>query len=337
MAAPAALIVGLRGPTLTAGERAFLREAEPWGLILFLRNVVTPEQTARLVAEARDALGRRAPVLIDQEGGRVDRLGPPHWRPWPPPGDLAALPDGDAAEALALQYRLIAADLHALGIDVDCVPLADLVLEGADRVIGRRAFGPDPARVGRLALTVADAVKRGGVLPVVKHLPGHGRAAVDSHVALPRGAVDRATLDATDFAAFRPLADEALGMTAHVVYEAIDPERPATLSPAVIEAVRRDIGFDGCLMSDDISMGALGGPMAGRGRAALAAGCDLVLHCNADRAEMEALAGAVPRLEGRALDRARRAEAARTAPEPFDAEAGYARWRALAGAADAFV
>ena len=326
---PRAAILGLSGRGLDAAERAFLRDADPWGLILFGRNVADPGQVARLVAEARDALGRAAPVLIDQEGGRVARLTPPHWRAWP---SVAA----DAArgpEALTLRYRLIAAELHALGIDVDCMPLLDLPAPGADPIIGDRALGAEPETVAARGRAVCAGLLAGGVLPVIKHLPGHGRAPADSHAALPVVGADRATLAATDFAAFRALADQPLGMTAHVLYTALDPDRPATLSPACIAAIRREIGFEGLLMSDDLSMGALDGPMGPRAAAALAAGCDVVLHCNGDRGEAEAVLAETPALAGRAAERAAAAEAARRPPAPDDLAALATRYAALAGIA----
>ncbi|MCL5778546.1 beta-N-acetylhexosaminidase [Limibaculum sp. FT325] len=334
MAAPSASIFGVLGPALTQAERAFLREADPWGFILFARNIESPAQVAALVAGLREAVGRNAPVLIDQEGGRVARLRPPHWRGWRP---VAHLFDGraeaEAREALRLRYRIIAAELAALGIDVNCMPLLDLPVPGSHDVIGARALGTEPAPVAARARVVCEALREGGVLPVVKHLPGHGRATVDSHEGLPRVATDLATLDATDFEAFRPLAGEVLGMTAHIVYEAVDPDACATLSPACIRLIRERIGFEGCLMTDDLSMHALAGPMGARAGAALAAGCDLILHCNGEMAEMEAIAAATPGLAGAALARADRALAARRAPGSFDADDAHARYLALTGEA----
>lgn len=334
MAAPSATIFGVAGPGLSARERDFLRAAAPWGFILFARNIETPAQVTALVQDLRDAVGRNAPVLIDQEGGRVARLRPPHWRGWCPVAELLnGRDEATARAALGLRYRIIAAELAALGIDVDCMPLLDLPVPGSHDVIGARALGTDPALVAARAQVVCDALKAGGVLPVIKHLPGHGRAMVDSHLALPRVATDLATLDATDFAAFRPLAGEVLGMTAHIVYEAIDPDACATLSPACVALIRTRIGFDGCLMTDDLAMHALSGPMAARVAGAIGAGCDLILHCNGELPEMEAIAAAAPRLAGRALARAERALAARRAPDAFDADAAHARYRALTGEA----
>jgi beta-N-acetylhexosaminidase len=317
-----AFITGLAGPALSDDERRFLKEADPWGLIVFKRNVVDPDSLRRLIADCRDALGRSAPVLIDQEGGRVQRLGPPHWPSYPPGaayGELYRRDRDSGLMAARLGARLIAADLAALGIDVDCLPLADVPVAGADRVIGDRAYGNEPAPVAAIAAAVAGGLADGGVLPVLKHIPGHGRATADSHLRLPQVDADRATLEGTDFAAFRPLADLPLGMTAHVVFRAIDAGAPATTSARIVQDVIRDsIGFKGALMSDDISMGALSGSLAERSRAAIAAGCDLVLHCNGNMTEMQAVAGAVPPLADAAARRAQAALAGKRPPATFD-------------------
>src|SRR5215469_11434082 len=229
-----AFIAGIAGTVLTDRERAFFRESEPWGLIVFKRNINTPEQVRRLTDSFRATVGRPdAPVLVDQEGGRVQRLGPPHWQIYPTGGDYGRIYDGDREAGLAaarLGARLIATDLAAVGIDVDCWPLADVPVAGADAVIGGRAFGTDPDKVAALAAAVADGLREGGVLPVVKHIPGHGRALADSHYELPVVTADRATLEASDFRAFRPLAGLPLAMSAHVVFAAIDPVTPATTS-----------------------------------------------------------------------------------------------------------
>jgi beta-N-acetylhexosaminidase len=320
--APRAFIAGLAGLAVSADERVFLREAEPWGFILFKRNVSEPEQAADLVSSLRDLLGRQAPVLVDQEGGRVQRLGPPYWPAYPPGAVYGALYDHDPAVGLTaarLGGHLIAADLAALGIDVDCLPLADVPIAGANAVIGDRAYGAEPGKVAAIAGAIAGGLQAGGVLPVLKHLPGHGRAVADSHHALPVVDADQATLESTDFAAFRPLRELPLGMTAHVVFSAIDPVAPATTSVTMVQQViRRDIGFQGLLMSDDVSMGALSGTVAERSRAAIAAGCDLVLHCNGNLGEMREVASVVPALAGEVLARADAALAARSAPEAFD-------------------
>ena len=324
--APRAFITGLSGPAITADERAFLRATAPWGLILFRRNVQTPEQVQALIAEFREIAGRAtAPVLIDQEGGRVQRLGPPHWPAYPSGAAYGRLYDRDPDAGIAaakLGGRLIAADLAALGITVDCLPVADLPVPGSDAVIGDRAYGETPVKVAALAGAAAAGLGEGGVLPVLKHLPGHGRATADSHLRLPVVATDRATLESTDFAAFRPLRGLAMGMTAHVVFTSLDRELPATTSATIIsQVIRGFIGFDGLLMSDDLSMGALSGTLAERTRAALAAGCDIALHCNGEFAEMQAVASAAPELAGDAARRADAALAARRAPRPLDAAA----------------
>ena len=329
-----AFITGLAATALGAEERAFVRDADPWGLILFARNVQSPEQVRALVQSFRDAVGRAdAPVLIDQEGGRVQRLGPPHWPKYPAGAAYGRLYDLDHALGLRAAFlgaRLIASDLEALGITVDCVPLADMPVSGADNVIGDRAYGTMPGKVAALAGAVADGLTDGGVLPVLKHLPGHGRAAVDSHKALPVVTVDRETLAATDFAAFRPLAGLPMGMTAHVVFAAIDPVAPATTSVTIVrQVIRGTIGFDGLLMSDDLSMQALAGTLGERARASLAAGCDVVLHCNGDLAEMTEVAASVPPLSGEAARRAGAALAARRAPSAVDLAAARAEFSAL--------
>jgi beta-N-acetylhexosaminidase len=320
-----AFISGVAGLNLSADERAFLRAAEPWGFILFKRNISSPEQVADLVQSFRDLLGWHAPVLIDQEGGRVQRLGPPEWPEYPSGAKYSELYDRDPAVGLSaarLGARLIASDLYALGIDVDCLPLADVPVPGSDAVIGDRAYGTDPAKVTAIARAVSEGLLKGGVLPVLKHLPGHGRATADSHLKLPVVDTDRATLERTDFAAFRPLAKLPLGMTAHVVFSAIDPVAPATTSVTMLgQVIRGSIGFEGLLMSDDISMGALSGSLAERSRAAVHAGCDVVLHCNGKLAEMEEVAAAVPVLAGEAKRRADAALAQRAAPQEFDVAA----------------
>jgi beta-N-acetylhexosaminidase len=328
-----AFITGVAGSALTTEERLFLREAEPWGLIVFVRNIAGPDPLRRLIGEFRSAVGRDAPVLIDQEGGRVQRLGPPQWPSYPPGAAYGALYDKDRQTGLAaarLGARLIASDLAPLGIDVDCLPLADVPVPGSDAVIGDRAYGTEPGKVAAIAGAIAEGLADGGVLPVLKHIPGHGRATADSHKRLPVVTTDRATLDTTDFAAFRPLAALPLGMTAHVVFSAIDPVAPATLSAAIVEGVIRDsIGFRGLLMSDDISMHALSGSLSERSAAAIAAGCDMILHCNGEPAEMRAVAAAVPALAGAAARRAAAALASRRRPTAFDVAAGRAEFSRL--------
>jgi len=334
--APRAFITGISGTTVTAADRAFLAESEPWGLILFARNVETPAQVKRLTASFRDAVGRDAPVLVDQEGGRVQRLGPPHWPAYPASAAYGRLFDSDCAmgtKAASLGARLIAADLLAVGIDVDCMPIADVPVDDADPVIGDRAYGETAEKVGQIARAVADGLLAGGVLPVVKHIPGHGRAKSDSHHGLPVVETDRDTLERTDFAAFRPLSDLPLGMTAHVVYTAIDALAPATTSATLVaDVIRGWLGFGGLLMSDDISMGALSGSVAERARAAIAAGCDIVLHCNGALDEMRALAEVVPVLARESAGRADAALAKRGRAVGDDLPSLRAQWTAIMGA-----
>jgi beta-N-acetylhexosaminidase len=287
-----------------------------------------------LVAELRAVAGAvDAPVLIDQEGGRVQRLGPPHWPAYPPGAIFATLYDIDSALGLAaarLSARLIAADLADLGITVDCLPLADVPVPGADGVIGNRAYGTEPGKVAAIARAVTEGLEQGGVLPVLKHIPGHGRATADTHFKLPTVDTPRDELDRTDFAAFKPLADLPMAMTAHVVFSAVDPAHPATTSATMIaQVIRGAIGFQGLLMSDDVSMNALSGNIAERTRAIFAAGCDVALHCNGDIEEMREVAAQTPELSGKALERANAALAARKAPQPFDRAAARAELDAL--------
>ena len=329
-----AFITGISGTTLTPDERAFLRDRNPWGFILFKRNVETPSQVADLVRQLSECVSNPgAPVLIDQEGGRVQRLSPPHWPVYPPGAVFGALYDQDRSAGLEAAYlasRLIAADLADLGITVDCLPLADVPVPGSDAVIGDRAYGTSPAKVAEIARAVTNGLVEGGVLPVLKHIPGHGRATADSHAALPTVDTTVSELALTDFAAFKPLADLSMAMTAHVVFSALDAAHPATTSATIIEQViRGSIGFQGLLMSDDVSMNALEGSIAERTRAIFAAGCDMVLHCNGKLEEMRDVAEETPELAGEALDRARRALASRRAPEPFDRQAARAELEVL--------
>lgn len=333
-AAPMAALFGLGGVSLTPDEAAFFREANPLGFILFARNCDTPDQVRALTESLRDCVGRaEAPILIDQEGGRVRRLMPPHWWEAPAIGRIAALDRVDppaATEAAWLQARRIAADLEPLGIDVDCAPVCDLALPGAHAIIGDRAYGSAPASVSRLARAACEGLLAGGVLPVIKHLPGHGRAQVDSHDSLPRVETPASTLEATDFQPFKALSDMPWGMTAHIVYDAIDSRAPATTSPTVIAGVIRDqLGFDGLLLSDDLSMGALTGSLGSRTAAALAAGCDVALHCNGDGAEMRAVAETAPLLGSQAMQRFARGRARLLPPTAWDRAEGEVRLATL--------
>lgn len=323
-----AFITGLKGTAITAEERAFLREASPAGLILFKRNIADPHQLKELIEDFREINGADCPVFIDQEGGRVQRMGPPHWPVYPAGavyGELYRHEPARGLRAAWLGARLMAADLISSGITVDCLPVVDVPVAGADQVIGDRAYGDTPHQVAAIAAAIAAGLQAGGVLSVIKHLPGHGRATADSHQRLPVVTADRATLEKTDFAAFVPLAAAPFGMTAHVVFTALDPALPATTSTIMIgQVIRGYIGFSGALMTDDVSMGALSGPIAERVRRSLAAGCDLILHCNGELAEMQEVAASCPELDGAARVRTARALASRRQPEAIDVAAARA-------------
>lgn len=304
-----AMILGAAGHALSAEEKTFFSGERPWGFILFARNVSEAGQIKDLVAAMRDCVGNPvAPVFIDQEGGRVQRLRPPLADNYPPAaaiGDVYRRDREAGMRAAWLMSRLHAADLTGLGINADCLPVLDVPVEGAHDVIGDRAYGKDPETVAALGRAASEGLLAGGVLPVIKHIPGHGRAMADSHLALPRVDASHAELTAHDFAPFRALADMPMAMTAHVVYSAIDADQPATTSPKVIgDIIRDEIGFDGLLMSDDLSMKALSGDFAERCRASLAAGCDVVLHCNGVMDEMRAVAAEAVALTGKAAQRA---------------------------------
>lgn len=325
-----AAVVGVAGLRLTDEERQILRTRPPWGFILFKRNCGSPEQVRQLVAELREASHRpAAPVLIDQEGGRVQRLQPPHWSARPPARQIGALAEVDLAagrEAAFLLARLIAHDLHGLGITVNCAPVLDLALPRRTPAIGDRAFSPDPAIVTALGGSAMAAYLAGGVLPVIKHLPGHGRAQVDSHVALPVVESPRATLAASDWAPFRACAGAPLAITAHVLFPALDRDRPGTLSRTVVEdVIRGEIGFGGALLSDDLSMGALGGSLGERAARARAAGCDIAVHCNGRQDEMIEVLDAAGRFEGEGAARVALALARLAPPDAFDPVAAEAR------------
>jgi len=333
--APRAFICGLAGTELSEPERAFLRDAVPWGVILFKRNTEHPEQIRRLCRSVREALGREdAPILIDQEGGRVQRFGPPHLRAYPSGATYGELYRTDplaGVEAAFLGAKLMALDLLGLGITVDCVPVLDIVAEGTTNAIGDRAFGDKPDEVVTLGGAQIDGIMAGGLLPVIKHMPGHGRATVDSHSELPSVDATLVELEAQDFMPFRLLARRALlGMTAHVLFLDVDDGAPATLSSTVIgNIIRERIGFDGALMTDDLSMGALSGAPRERAEAAIRAGCDLVLHCNGALDEMQDVAVGVPELADDALRRTDAALAARRDPGTVDRGALEARFDLL--------
>lgn len=323
------MILGCSGLVLTEAERAFFAEVRPWGFILFRRNVDSPEQVRALTQALRDAIDDpQAPILIDQEGGRVQRLGPPHWPKYPPGrAYLEAAGDSAAArELVRLGARLMAHDLKALGITVDCLPVLDVPVPGAHDIVGDRAYAGDPGTVSLLGRAAAEGLLAGGVLPVIKHMPGHGRAFADSHKELPVVHADWATLDAWDFAPFKALSDMPIAMTAHVVFDAIDRKRPATTSRKAIRMMREHLGFGGLILSDDLTMQALSGSLTDRARAALKAGCDVVIHWNGDMDEMRAVSEGVGKLKGASR---RRADAALArivhTPEPLDTVAARAR------------
>lgn len=323
-----AVIYGFEGLTLSQNEQEFFRDVDPWGYIVFARNIETPDQLLELTDALRDLSGRSdVPILIDQEGGRVARLRSPHWRDAPPTavfGEAWTRDPESALEATRLNSRLLAHELKASGITVDCVPMLDIRAEGSNEVvIGDRAYSDDPAIVSQLGRAAAEGLLAGGVLPVIKHLPGHGRSIVDSHDGLPVVEASLEELENSDFVPFRALNDMVLGMTGHLVYTAIDPGVCSTLSKRLVDEVIRSkapgrIGFDGLLMTDDLSMGALEGDFAVRTQASLKAGCDLILHCNGDMAEMQAIAAETPMLVGKALKRAEAAIDAFETPEDFD-------------------
>lgn len=332
----ASAILGIHGTKLTADERQFFADINPYGFILFARNCSSPAQVADLVEELKSLSGRtRVPVLIDQEGGRVARLKPPHWPTFPPAAAFADLAQHDmkqARHATYLNARLIAHELSMLGITVNCAPLADLPVHGAHDVIGDRAFGHEIEQVIELARAMANGLMDGGVVPVLKHIPGHGRPCADSHHELPVVEEALEVLRETDFMPFKALNDLPMAMTAHVLYTAIDPEHMATVSPKTISLIRNEIGFDGLLMSDDLSMKAMEGDFTQRTRAALSAGCDVVLHCNGDMKEMLEVAKALPPLSGIGYVRAMEAMDSVGKPQSLDVEKTLATRDALLSA-----
>ena len=322
-----AAIFGCSGPDLTSEEASFFRDADPFGFILFARNVSDPVQLRRLTAALRDAVGRDAPVLIDQEGGRVQRLRGPHWRDWAPPLDTVAQAR-DPLRAMWVRSRIIAHELRGVGVDANCAPCADVACDDTHPFLKNRCYGTDPAVVSAVSAAVADGHLAGGVLPVIKHLPGHGRATADTHHNLPTVTASRADLTATDFAPFKALNHLPMAMTAHIIFAAYD-DQPATQSATMIRVIRDDIGFQGLLMTDDLNMQALRGSLAERTAASMAAGCDIALHCKGDMAEMLEVAGACGDQSPAIRARAARALAARHAPEPVDILALEAEFRGL--------
>lgn len=309
---PLAAFFGSAGTTLSADERAFFRDCDAAGYILFRRNIESRDQVRKLVSDFRSCVGRDdAPVLIDQEGGRVARLTAPTWRKAPAAAVFGRIAETDpalGARGAFLNSLLIGAELRDLGINVDCAPLLDLRISGAHDIIGDRAFSENPETIGWLGRASCDGFLAAGVVPVIKHIPGHGRAKSDSHESLPVVDTPLDRLRATDFVPFRALADAPMAMTAHIVYTAMDPDRPATTSATVVnDIIRGELGFDGLLMSDDICMKALSGGLAERTSAVIDGGCDIVLHCNGDLDEMRAVADAAPALSESGMKRMERA------------------------------
>jgi len=328
-----AMICGCAGTRLSSWETDFFRETRPAGFILFSRNCQTPDQIRALTGAFLDCVQHDALVLIDQEGGRVQRLPPPQWPAYPPGAAIGRIYDRNKAlglEAARLDARLIGDDLAGLGINMDCLPVLDLAVSSGHEIIGERAYHGDPEAVARLGRAAADGLMAAGVLPVVKHIPGHGRANADSHESLPTVEVSRETLESTDFMPFRALNDMPAAMTAHILYTDIDAVRPATTSAAIIgEVIRGFMGFDGLLMSDDVSMGALRGTIATRVDALFEAGCDLALHCNGEMAEMEDLARHTPQLAGKRKTRFDNAMARIAPAGPIDRDQAWQRLQAL--------
>jgi beta-N-acetylhexosaminidase len=312
-----ATIFGPEGFELTDWERGFFREVQPLGFIVFTRNIDNPDQLRKLTSQLRNAVGHDAPILIDQEGGRVQRMRSPHWREY-----LPALDQMDRARdplrAQWIRNRLIANDLYNVGIDANCAPLADIAEDATHPFLYNRLYGRDVTSVVDAARVCADAHLAGRVLPVLKHIPGHGRATTDSHLQVPHVYAPREALEAHDFAPFRALNDLPFGMTAHIVFSDIDPDQSATTSIKMIDVIRKDIGFDGILMTDDLSMEALSGTLMDRTTKSIAAGCDIVLHCNGDRDEMTEIANAAGDMSSEAQNRANRALAMRKTPENID-------------------
>ncbi|SEK51462.1 beta-N-acetylhexosaminidase [Roseovarius azorensis] len=325
-----AVILDAEGLRLTPQEKTFFRATRPFGFILFARNIDSPDQVCALCADMREAAGHDALITIDQEGGRVQRLRAPQWTEWPAPLDQVQDAGTVAKEVMYLRYRLIAVELHALGIDSNCAPLVDVAGPMTHPFLRNRCYGFDAATVALLGRAVADGLLDGGVLPVVKHIPGHGRAEADSHHDLPVVGASHDLLRYTDFAPFHALRDLPMAMTAHVVYAAMD-DAPATTSPRMMQVIRDEIGFDGLIMTDDISMKALNGSLTELSRAALDAGCDVILHCNGTLAERQEVAEAAGRMSARAQARAERALTLRKTPDPVDISALSAQLDALMG------
>lgn len=327
-----ATIIDADGLRLTADEKTLFRDADPFGFILFARNIDTPDQVRALCDEMREAVGRDAVITIDQEGGRVQRMRAPHWREWMPPLELVALAGVQAPRAMYLMYRIIAAELRSVGIDSNCAPMVDVAGAATHAFLRNRCYSSDPVRVAQLGRAAADGMLSGGVLPVLKHMPGHGRATMDSHFDLPTVSAPLDDLFQTDFVPFKALNHLPMGMTAHLVYEALD-DTPATLSPKVMQLIRDDLDFDNLIMTDDISMKALSGTPSENAAAAIKAGCDVVLYCNASLEDRRAVTQAAGRMTPTAQIRAERALAMRTQPDAVDIPALEREFEALLGGA----
>ena len=302
--AATAAVFGCEGLVLGEGEAAFFREVQPWGFILFARNVASPDQLRRLTDDLQQTAGRQVPIFVDQEGGRVQRLRAPHWHEWTPPLDFVQAAGAHAAAAMRLRYRLIARELRDVGITGNCAPTADLAFEQTHPFLRNRCYATDPQAVSRISRAVAQGLMDEGIWPVVKHLPGHGRSIADTHLDLPTVTASRQDLQALDFAPFKALADLPYAMTAHIIYQAYD-SLPATQSARMIDVIRNEIGFQGLLMTDDLNMQALKGSLAERTAASMAAGCDLALHCKGDLAEMQQVARAAGAPRADTLQRAK--------------------------------
>ena len=318
------------GLRLTEDEKAFFRDVNPFGFILFARNIDTPDQVRALCNDYREAVGRECPITIDQEGGRVQRLRSPNWREWLAPLDFVKVAGENAERAMYLRHRVIAHELRDIGVDSNCAPMVDVADSQTHDFLRNRCYGTDPTVVAALGRAAADGLLDGGVLPVVKHMPGHGRATADSHFDLPSVDAPRNCLDIQDFAPFKALNDLPMGMTAHLVYDAID-DAPATLSKPVMDVIRKDIGFDGLIMTDDISMKALSGDLSTLSRTSLAAGCDVILHCNGTLSERREVAQAAGEMTDIAQKRAERALQMRKTPDKIDISAYDAELKALLG------
>ncbi|EDQ04789.1 Beta-hexosaminidase [Sulfitobacter indolifex] len=325
-----ATILDAAGLRLSVEEKAFFRDVRPFGFILFGRNIDGPDQLSALCDEMREAAGHDAVITIDQEGGRVQRMRGPHWRDWMPPLEMAKRAGDQATTAFYLMYRIIAHELASVGIDSNCAPLIDVASAKTHPFLRNRCYGDTPGQVAAIGRAVSDALLAGGVLPVMKHMPGHGRATLDSHHNLPRVDARRIDLEAVDFAPFRSLRDLPMGMTAHLVYDAL-ADTPATLSPEVMRLIREDIGFDNLVMTDDISMKALQMTPAESTRAALTAGCDVALFCNGSLDERRAVAAAAGEMTPVAQTRALRAMDARQSPDDVDIDALSAQLETLLG------